>query len=108
MDGTTLERSGRWHEPEDLTVTMAMDDEIFEKEMEPARAAVGLGELQIMRLLLDTCANVDEAKEALMATKQYYQYVPVRYRRRPLRQRSCGSTRGCATRVRYRTPAKFS
>ncbi|HKW14217.1 MAG TPA: C45 family autoproteolytic acyltransferase/hydrolase, partial [Candidatus Krumholzibacteria bacterium] len=65
---------------EGLIVTMAMDDEIFEKEMEPTGdPAVGLGELQTMRLLLDTCANVDEAKDALMATKQYYQYVPVHY-----------------------------
>jgi hypothetical protein len=40
---------------------------------------VGLGELQTLRLLLDTCANVEEAKQTLMATKQYYQYVPVHY-----------------------------
>jgi len=32
-----------------------------------------------MRLLLDTCASVEEAKQTLMATKQYYQYVPVHY-----------------------------
>lgn len=65
---------------EGLTVTMAMDNEINHKETEPTRGpAVGLGELQTMRMLLDTCANVDEAKEALMATKQYYQYVPVHY-----------------------------
>lgn len=65
---------------EGLTVTMAMDAEILKKEIEPTREpAVGLGELQTMRMLLDTCANVEEAKEALMATKQYYQYVPVHY-----------------------------
>jgi predicted choloylglycine hydrolase len=65
---------------EGLTVTMAQDNDIFDDGMEPTRQpAVGMGELQIQRLLLDTCANVDEAKEALMATKQYYQYVPVHY-----------------------------
>src|SRR5262245_38948965 len=64
---------------EGLTVTMAQDNDILE-EMEPTREpAVGLGELQTMRLLLDTCANVEEAKQTLMATKQYYQYVPVHY-----------------------------
>jgi hypothetical protein len=64
---------------EGLTVTLAMDNDVM-KEMEPTKdAAVGLGELQTLRLLLDTCASVDEAKQTLMATKQYYQYVPVHY-----------------------------
>src|SRR5262249_2000064 len=64
---------------EGLTVTLATDNDVF-KEMEPSRtAAVGLGELQTLRLLLDTCANVEEAKQTLMATKQYYRYVPVHY-----------------------------
>ena len=64
---------------EGLTVTLAQDNDVFE-EMEPTREpAVGLGELQTLRLLLDTCANVEEAKQTLMATKQYYQYVPVHY-----------------------------
>jgi hypothetical protein len=66
---------------EGLTVTMAMDDEVRTgSTMEPTRdPAVGLGELQTVRLLLDTCATVEEAKETLQATKQYYQYVPVHY-----------------------------
>jgi len=65
---------------EGLTVTLALDDDIFEDKMEPTRdPAVGLGELQTLRMLLDTCANVEEAKQALMATKQYYQFVPVHY-----------------------------
>ena len=64
---------------EGLTVTLAQDNDVFE-EMEATREpAVGLGELQTLRLLLDTCANVEEAKQTLMATKQYYQYVPVHY-----------------------------
>ena len=65
---------------EGLTVTMALDAELFDESPEPTRVpAVGLGELQTMRLLLDTCATVEEAKETLLATKQYYQYVPVHY-----------------------------
>jgi len=66
---------------EGLTVTMAMDDEQFTKyPIEPTYApSAGLGELQMSRMLLDTCGNVDEAKQALLQTKQYYQYVPVHY-----------------------------
>ena len=64
---------------EGLIVTMAMDIDIFPEMENTKQASVGLGELQTMRLLLDTCANVEEAKETLWATKQYYQYVPVHY-----------------------------
>ena len=66
---------------EGLTVTLAQDNDIFDKSTnEPTRGpAVGLGELQTLRLLLDTCASVEEAKQTLMAIKQYYQYVPIHY-----------------------------
>jgi Acyl-coenzyme A:6-aminopenicillanic acid acyl-transferase len=66
---------------EGLTVTLAMDDTLFSaNKIEPTReAAVGLGELQTLRMLLDTCATVAEAKQALLASKQYYRYVPVHY-----------------------------
>src|SRR5262245_54851401 len=65
---------------EGLTVTLAMDAELFDKTPEPTRGpAVGLGELQTPRLLLDPCATVDEAKQMLWAIKQHYQYVPVHY-----------------------------
>lgn len=66
---------------EGLTVTMALDDELFTNyKMEPTLGpAVGLGELQTLRLLLDTCATAREAKEVLLQTKQYYQFVPVHY-----------------------------
>ncbi len=66
---------------EGLTVTLAMDDELFSKfPVEPTRVpAVGLSELSTIRLLLDTCATVEDAKQVLWATKQYYQYVPVHY-----------------------------
>jgi hypothetical protein len=66
---------------EGLTVALLADDELNSKfKMEPAGMdAVGLGVLQMQRLLLDTCATVEEAKEALLLTKQYYEAIPVHY-----------------------------
>jgi hypothetical protein len=66
---------------EGLIVTMALDDDIFSKgHPDPTLSpSPGLGELQVMRLLLDTCATADEAKEALLGIKQYYEFVPVHY-----------------------------
>jgi hypothetical protein len=66
---------------EGLTVTLAMDDEVFSKQAtDPTRGpTAGLGELQTLRMLLDTCGNVAEAKEALLQAKQYYAFVPVHY-----------------------------
>ena len=66
---------------EGLTVALLADDETVAKySMEPAEHdAPGLGELQTLRLLLDTCATAEEAKEALMMTKQRYTFVPVHY-----------------------------
>src|SRR4029453_5063373 len=57
---------------EGLTVTLAMDNTLFSGgKIEPTQvAAVGLGELQTLRLLLDTCATVAEAKQALLSAKQ--------------------------------------
>ena len=40
---------------------------------------VGLGEHEICRFLLETCATVDEAVEALRMVKQYYVFVPCHY-----------------------------
>jgi hypothetical protein len=66
---------------EGLTVSLLADDELMQKfPMEPAgQDAVGLGVLQTLRLLLDTCADVDEAKQVLLMTKQYYEFIPVHY-----------------------------
>src|SRR5260221_2542920 len=66
---------------EGLTVTMALDDELFSNyKLDPTLGpAVGLGELQTLRLLLDTCATAQEAKEVLLQTKQYYQFIPLHY-----------------------------
>jgi hypothetical protein len=66
---------------EGLTVALLADDETLNKYgMEPAGfEGVGLGVVQMQRLLLDTCATVEEAKEALLMTKQYYDFVPVHF-----------------------------
>src|SRR5262245_12945740 len=66
---------------EGLTVSLLADDELMEKfRMEPAGFdSVGLGSLQTLRMPLDTCANVEEAKESLLSTKQYYELVSVHY-----------------------------
>jgi penicillin V acylase-like amidase (Ntn superfamily) len=40
---------------------------------------VGLHELAVARLLLDTCATVDEVKTALLTIKQHYRLAPLHY-----------------------------
>src|SRR5262245_3392045 len=66
---------------EGLTVSLMADDELMSKHgFEPAMdTGVGLGVLQVLRLLLDTCATAEEAKEALLMTKQVYEFIPVHY-----------------------------
>lgn len=65
-----------------LAVALMADEEamaqMFEPHMDFVRA-VGIGELQIVRMLLDTCATVEEAKHLLLSVKQYYQFVPCHY-----------------------------
>ncbi len=68
-----------------LTVSILADEEAI-AELGPnlsvhlgAPQFVGLHELQVMRFLLDTCATVEEAKEALLTAKQYYTFVPCHY-----------------------------
>src|SRR5262249_33813043 len=41
--------------------------------------AVGAGEVQMPRMLLDTCATAEEAKEVLLLTKKSYSFNPVHY-----------------------------
>jgi len=65
-----------------LAVALMADEEAMGVMFEPHHAgirAVGVDELQIQRMLLDTCATVDEAKELLLTVKQFYQYVPCHY-----------------------------
>jgi hypothetical protein len=66
---------------EGLTVALLADDELSQKfRMEPAGwDAVGLGVIQMLRVLLDTCASAEEAKEALLTNKQYYEVAQVHY-----------------------------
>jgi hypothetical protein len=40
---------------------------------------VGLNELQVMRLLLDTCATVTEAKKTLKENSHYFSFIPCHY-----------------------------
>ncbi len=46
---------------------------------EPNLSGVGLNEIQVMRLLLDTCSNCEDAKQALLVNKQYYTMAPCHY-----------------------------
>jgi predicted choloylglycine hydrolase len=70
---------------EGLVVAILADEEAIAElgprlEVHPTTArAVGLHELQLMRLLLDTCATVEEAREALLTSKQFYTFVPNHY-----------------------------
>ena len=65
-----------------LAVALMADEEamgiMYEPHMGPPRA-IGIGELQIVRFLLDTCASVAEAKKMLLFVKQFYQFVPCHY-----------------------------
>jgi len=68
-----------------LVVSILADEEGMQAlgpnwEPHPGRQqVVGLHELAVMRLLLDTCASVSEAAEALLTVKQYYRFTPCRY-----------------------------
>lgn len=61
-----------------LAVALLADNESLHQEP-TLGPQVGLSEQQIVRYLLDTCATVDEAKEALLLAKQYYVFVPCHY-----------------------------
>jgi acyl-CoA:6-aminopenicillanic acid acyl transferase len=61
-----------------LVVALAADDQ--SDAAEPCfTPQVGLAEHEICRFLLETCATVDDAVEALRLTKQYYVFVPCHY-----------------------------
>lgn len=66
---------------EGLTVALLADDELAQLgKMDPARGTqAGLEVIQVTRFLLDTCANVEEAKVALRAAKLYYGMIPCHY-----------------------------
>jgi len=64
---------------EGLTVIHLADEESpLKYPMEPTYGnAVGLNELKSIQLLLDTCASVEEAKEALLTNKHFYMFQPI-------------------------------
>jgi len=66
---------------EGLTVVMLADDESPARYPAPPIFTVGVGlhPLQATRLLLDTCATVEEAKEALLINKHYAFLIPAHY-----------------------------
>lgn len=61
-----------------LSVALLADNESPSPEP-TVTPQVGLAEQQIVRYLLDTCATVDEAKQALLLAKQYYFFVPCHF-----------------------------
>lgn len=61
-----------------LAVTLLADNE--SPAPEPSVVPqVGLSEQQIVRYLLETCRDVEEAKQALLIAKQYYIFVPCHF-----------------------------
>ena len=61
-----------------LAVALLADNETPDPEP-TGGPAVGLSEQQVIRYLLDTCATVEEAKDALLAAKHYYYFTPCHF-----------------------------
>lgn len=61
-----------------LAVALLADNETPEPEP-TGRPQVGLAEQQVVRYLLDRCATVEEAKEALLVAKHYYFFTPCHF-----------------------------
>lgn len=66
---------------EGLTVSLMADgDPSNTSPVDPMQLfRVGINELQVLRLLLDTCANVEEARFALLLNKQYHAMLSCHY-----------------------------
>jgi len=66
---------------EGLSVALLADAELMAPgALEPMMTnGVGLYELAVPRFLLETCANVEEAKLALLKSPQYYNGIPCHY-----------------------------
>jgi hypothetical protein len=68
-----------------LVVSILADDEaimLLGPRLEPhpgAPRAVGVHELQLMRLVLDTCATAEEAEDVMLGAKEYYSFAPLHY-----------------------------
>jgi hypothetical protein len=66
---------------EGLCVAILADEELIQKyDRDPFFGfQPGFSELQILRYVLDTCADVEEAKEAFLEAKLYYSFAPNHY-----------------------------
>ena len=66
---------------EGLTAVLLADDESAAQYPVPPtlRLGVGLHEPLMLRFLLDTCATAEEAKRALLMTKQFRHVIPAHY-----------------------------
>jgi len=66
---------------EGLVVSLNADSESGRSfPMQPTfGGAVGVNEIQLARFLLDTCANVEEAQQMLLRSKQFYMCAPCHY-----------------------------
>jgi hypothetical protein len=63
---------------EGLVVALLADDETTDRDPTVA-PAVGLNEIQLLRYVLETCADAAEAREALLAAKQHYMFLPCHF-----------------------------
>ena len=66
---------------EGLTVAILADSEVIKQGgIDPTPGPQpGFNEIQILRYLLDTCADVDQAQDALLEAKLYYNMFPNHY-----------------------------
>ncbi|MGI8807447.1 MAG: C45 family autoproteolytic acyltransferase/hydrolase [Acidimicrobiales bacterium] len=63
---------------EGLVVALLADDESTGSDP-TLTPAVGLNEIQLLRFLLETCATTAQAREALLAAKQHYMFLPCHF-----------------------------
>ena len=61
-----------------LAVALLADNETPDPEP-TGRPQIGLSEQQVVRYLLDRCATVEDAKEALLLAKHYYFFTPCHF-----------------------------
>lgn len=64
---------------EGLTVAVLAEDESTGNHGLERGNEVGVHELLCLRFLLDNCANVQQAKEAMLRLKHYYGFIPCHY-----------------------------
>jgi hypothetical protein len=62
-----------------LTVALLADEESVGETYRASSVQAGLNQLEVPRLLLETCADVDEAKAALLQQRQYCLFLPAHF-----------------------------